>query len=235
MQHLPYQRAAQLLAEWLGAPISPATLVGFVKDGAADLDEFLDLVHEQITRSPVVHFDETDARVAGRERRLHCASTETVDVLCAERRRGTEGIDHAGVMPRFRGITFHDGWPQYRSYTDATYALCNAHYLRELLGVIEQHTTHQQSWANHMDALLRALHEDVEAAKAAGEGCLDPNHPQAILLTSHAQSPFALGQRRDRAPRQDCSRSERPPPTASAPRSAHDRREAQSRDAPRGK
>jgi len=36
-----------------------ATLVEFVKGAAADLDEFLDLVHEQIVCSPVVHFDET--------------------------------------------------------------------------------------------------------------------------------------------------------------------------------
>jgi hypothetical protein len=90
-------------------------------------------------------------------------------------RRGTEGIDNAGVMPHYHGIAVHDGWPQYRSYTQATHALCNAHHLRELLGVIEQHTDDgQQSWANHMDALLRALHEEVKAAKAAGEDWLDP-------------------------------------------------------------
>ena len=36
-RHLPYKRAAGLLADWLGAPLSPATLVAFVKDGADDL------------------------------------------------------------------------------------------------------------------------------------------------------------------------------------------------------
>jgi transposase len=168
-QHLPYQRAAQLLGDWLGALLSPATLVAFVKDAAGDLDEFLDLVHERIVCSPVVHFDETGARVAGRGRWLHCASTETLTFYALHDRRGTEGIDHAGVMPRFRGIAVHDGWPQYRSYTEVTHALCNAHHLRELMGVIEQHTDNRQSWAKHMDALLRALHEEVKDAKAAGE------------------------------------------------------------------
>jgi transposase len=173
VQHLPYQRAAQLLSDWFGAPLSPATLVGFVADGADDLDEFLDVVHEQIACSPVVHFDETGARVAGRGRWLHCASTETLTFYALHDRRGTEGIDHAGVMPRFEGIAVHDGWPQYRSYTGATHALCNAHHLRELLAIIEQHPD-GQSWASQIDVLLRALHEEVKTAKADGEDWLDP-------------------------------------------------------------
>src|ERR1019366_2256958 len=63
-QHLPNKRAAGLLAAWLAAPLSPGTLVAFVKDGADDLGAFLDRVHEQISGSPVVHFDETGVRAA---------------------------------------------------------------------------------------------------------------------------------------------------------------------------
>jgi transposase len=70
-QHLPYKRAAGLLSDWLGAPLSTGTLVAFVKDGAGDLGAFLDRVHEQIIDSPVVHFDETGVRAGGRGRWLH--------------------------------------------------------------------------------------------------------------------------------------------------------------------
>jgi transposase len=196
VQHLPYQRAAQLLADWLGAPISPATLLAFVKDGAADLDGFLEGVHEQIINSPVVHFDETGARVGGRGRWLHCASTETLTFYALHDRRGTEGIDHTGVMPRFHGIAVHDGWPQYRTYEHAIHALCNAHHLRELLAIIEQHPD-EQSWASQIDALLRALHEEVKAAKARGEDWLDPSvlagyraaYEQIIALGHHQNPP----------------------------------------------
>ncbi len=199
VQHLPYQRAARLLSDWLGAPLSPATLVAFVADGAEDLDEFLDVVHKQIIASPVAHFDETGARVAGRGRWLHCASTETLTFYALHDRRGTEGIDHTGVMPRFRGIAVHDGWPQYRSYTDVTHALCNAHHLRELLAVIEQHPE-TQSWARQIDALLRALHEEVKAAKTAGEDWLDPSvlasyraaYQQIIASANHDNPPGTI-------------------------------------------
>ena len=194
-QHLPYKRAAGLLADWLGAPLSPGTLMAFVKDGADDLNVFLDRVHEQITCSPVVHFDETGVRAGGRGRWLHSSSTEALTFYALHDRRGTEGIDHAGVLPNFRGIAVHDGWPQYRAYTSAIHALCNAHHLRELLAIIEG-DPEGQSWAAKTDMLLRALHATVEEAKAVGEQSLDPwtlagyrTAYEQIIVLGHQQNP----------------------------------------------
>jgi transposase len=194
-QHLPYKRAAGLLADWLGAPLSPGTLMAFVKDGADDLGAFLDRVHEQITCSPVVHFDETGVRAGGRGRWLHSSSTKMLTFYALHDRRGRKGIDHAGVLPHFQGVAVHDGWPQYRVYTSATHALCNAHHLRELLAVIEA-DPERQSWAVKIDVLLRALHATVENAKAIGEQSLDPwtlagyrtAYAQIVVL-GHQQNP----------------------------------------------
>jgi transposase len=194
-QHLPYKRAAGLLSDWLGAPLSPGTLMAFVKDGAEDLGVFLDRVHEQITDSPVVHFDETGVRAAGRGRWLHSSSTNTLTFYALHDRRGTEGIDHAGVLPHFQGIAVHDGWPQYRAYTNAIHALCNAHHLRELLAIIEQ-DPEGQSWAAKIDMLLRVLHATVQEAKTVGEQSLDPwtlagyrAAYEQIIVLGHQQSP----------------------------------------------
>jgi transposase len=197
-QHLPYHRAAALLADWLGAPLSAGTLARFVKAGADDLVEFLDVVHEQLVRSPVVHFDETGARAGGRLRWLHSSSTQTLTFYALHDRRGTQGIDHAGVMPRFEGIAVHDGWPQYRAYTNATHVLCNVHHLRELLGVIEQHPDDpHQSWAVLMDQLLRKLNTTVQHARTCGEDWLEPivlagyraAYEQIITLGNHQNPP----------------------------------------------
>lgn len=194
-QHLPYKRAAGLLSDWLGAPLSPGTLIAFVKDGANDLDGFLDRVHQQIIDSPIVHFDETGVRAGGRGRWLHSSSTKTLTFYALHDRRGTQGIDHAGVLPHFGGIAVHDGWPQYRAYTSATHALCNAHHLRELLAIIEQ-DPERQSWAAKIDMLLRALHATVQEAKTAGEQSLDPwtlagyrAAYEQIIVLGHQQSP----------------------------------------------
>lgn len=194
-QHLPYKRTAVLMSDWLGAPVSTGTLATFIKDAAEGLDEFLDQVHAGLISAPLVHFDETGARAGGKTRWLHCASNEQLTFYALHDRRGTEGIDHCGVMPNYRGIAVHDGWPQYRSYRDVTHALCNAHHLRELLAVIEA-DAEGQSWAVQADRFLRRLHEKVLAARDAGQDQL-PGPALAgyrrawgrIIALGHRQNP----------------------------------------------
>ena len=74
------------------------------------------------------------------------------------------------------------------------HALCNAHHLRELLGVIEEHPDDpDQSWALLMDRLLRELAGTVEYAQADGEDSLEPivlagyraAYEQIITLANH--------------------------------------------------
>jgi hypothetical protein len=106
---------------------------------AEDLRGFLDEIHAQLVTAPVAHFDETGARVQGRLRWLFCASTGRATYYSLHDKRGFDGLDHAGVLPHFTGTAVHDGFKPYRRYSAAVHALCNAHHLRELLGVIEEH------------------------------------------------------------------------------------------------
>jgi transposase len=198
-QHLPYGRAAQLLSDWIGAPLSTGTLVGFIARGAEDLGGFLQVIHDQITRSPVAHFDETGARAQGRLHWLFCSSTDRATYYSIHRSRGRPGMEHAGILENFTGTAVHDGWAPYRRYTAARHALCNAHHLRELLGVIEDPADPSQSWATQMDALLRALQITVQNAKADQQDHLDPlvlgGYRAAyaqIIATGHRQSPPRL-------------------------------------------
>ena len=121
-QHLPYARAAQLLSDWIGAPVSTATLAAFIARGAEDLQPFLDQVHAQVTAAAVAHFDETGARAQGLLRWLFCASTDRATFYSLHDKRGFDGLDHAGVLPRFTGIAVHDGFKPYRRYTNARHA-----------------------------------------------------------------------------------------------------------------
>lgn len=175
-QHLPYQRAARLLSDWIGAPVSTGTLAAFVARGAEDLGTFLDEIHAQVTAAPVAHFDETGARAEGKLRWLFSASTERATFYSLHDKRGFDGLDHAGVLPSFTGVAVHDGFKPYRNYTHLKHALCNVHHLRELLGIIEQQPDDpQQAWAVRMDRLLRDLHDAVRHARASGLDRLDPS------------------------------------------------------------
>jgi transposase len=186
-QHLPYGRAAQLLSDWIGQAVSTGTLAAFMAQGTKDLQPFLDEVHAQIVAAPVAHFDETGARADGRLRWLFVSCTDRLTYYSLHDKRGFDGLDHAGVLPGFRGIAVHDGFKPYRRYTNAEHALCNVHHLRELLGIIEPDPHDPKiAWAVRMDRLLRDLHHAVMSARTAGEEWLDPVH-QAAYRAAYAQ------------------------------------------------
>ena len=175
-QHLPYARAAAVMSDWLGMPVSTGTLAAFMGRGARDLGSFLDDVHAQITAAPVAHFDETGARAAGRLRWLFSASTSRATFFSLHDKRGFDGLNHAGVLPAFTGVAVHDGFKPYRDYANVTHALCNVHHLRELLGVIEQAAGDpQQQWAVRMDRFLRKLQTVVGHVRDAGHDRFEPD------------------------------------------------------------
>jgi transposase len=103
------------------------------------------------------------------------ASSGKYVLVTVHAKRGTEGMDAAGVLPAFTGIACHDAWAPYDSYAGvAGHALCNAHLLRELTAVTETGTPDDVIWAQQaIDALL-ALKEAAGAARAAGHDAIGP-------------------------------------------------------------
>jgi transposase len=168
-QHLPVDRAAQLLADVLGAPVATGTLAAVVGEGAARLAGFIEVVRERLAAAPVAHFDETGARVAGRLHWVHSASTASLSLFTVHPKRGKQAMDAAGVLPDFGGVAVHDGWAPYRRY-QATHALCGAHLLRELEGVTGEPG---QGWAAGMAELLVDVKLVADQARAAGGTRID--------------------------------------------------------------
>jgi transposase/uncharacterized coiled-coil protein SlyX len=176
-QHIPYDRAHRLICDLTGAEISTATLCSWVQKAAAGLTEFDEQLRSLLTDQPVVHYDETGLRIAERLRWAHATSTETLTRYTVHEKRGSEAMDDAGVLPGFRGVAVHDGFPPYRKYTKATHALCGPHHLRELIAAQEA----GQAWASGMGCLLLDTKELVEQVKAAGRKRL----PKSALLELH--------------------------------------------------
>jgi len=151
---------------------------------------FTDTVRTQLRAGPLIHFDETGLRVAGRLHWLHSAGTRGLTLLHVHRRRGREAIDTCAVLPGYRGIAVHDAWAPYDTYTSARHVLCGAHLLRELTAVVDHHTlaAAQQSstspaggwcWAGQaLDALL-AIKTLIDTAYTAGRS------PNPAALARH--------------------------------------------------
>jgi transposase len=209
-QHLPIDRAAQLLADVLGAPVATGTLAAVVAEGARGLDGFIEVVRAQLAAAPVAHFDETGARVAGRLHWVHSASTASLSLFTVHPKRGKVAMDAAGVLPGFGGVAVHDGWSPYWRYQDITHALCGAHLLRELEGIACEPG---QGWAAGMSELLVDVKLVADRARAAGLQRVDDQararlqgRYQRLLADGRAANPPPRAARRGRGRRSPAAR-----------------------------
>lgn len=173
-QFLSKKRTAQALAELFGTPVSEGTVAATARRAAGGLEEFLAQVGDRIAAAGVAGFDETGLRVAGSLHWVHCARTDKYTLITCHPKRGTKGIDDAGVLNRFRGVAVHDAWAPYDTYADAGHQLCCAHALRELAGVADATPADAGwCWATQAADALVALQKLVTEAVAAGAGAVE--------------------------------------------------------------
>jgi len=169
-QYLPVERAGELLAQVLGAPVATGTLAAITAEAAGGLGGFAAQVRAQLARAEVAHFDESGARVAGRLHWVHSASDARLSWFTVHAKRGAEAMDDGGVLPGFGGVAVHDGWAPYWRYEQAAHALCNAHHLRELE---EAAAEPGQGWAAEMAEWLSVAHAAATRARDAGAERVD--------------------------------------------------------------
>lgn len=105
------KRVAQTVADLFGVPISQGSVAALTARAAVRLEgDFLAAVRAALRAAPLVNFDETGFRVAGKLHWVHSASTGKYSLLYAHPKRGREAIDAGGVLPVFTGIAVHDAW-----------------------------------------------------------------------------------------------------------------------------
>lgn len=171
-QLLPYERASELLKDLFGEPAPRAgTLHSALRKCFEGLEETEEAIKEGLIGAKVGHFDETGLRVGGKGMWVHVASTAELTHYAVHPKRGSEATKEIGVLPSFRGIAMHDGLSSYRNYEQCEHALCNAHHLRELTFVEEEH---KQEWAGRMKVLLSEIEEAVREEAVRGGTRLAP-------------------------------------------------------------
>jgi len=158
---LPVARAAQLLTDLYGVPISAGTVQTMIGEADARLAPTVARIADAVAQADVAGADESGFRVAGSLNWLHTAVTDALTWLGLHAKRGKMAFEDFGLLYRLNGTLVHDGWASYREL-DCTHALCNAHHLRELTFV---HEECGQSWAKHMIDFLVAAHHETLAAQ----------------------------------------------------------------------
>lgn len=173
-QFLSKKRTAQALAELFGTPVAEGTVATVTRRAAGGLEEFLGVVGDRVAEAEVAGFDETGLRVAGRLHWVHCARTDKYTLITCHPKRGTKGIDDAGVLTRFRGVAVHDAWAPYDTYADVEHQLCCAHAVRELAGVVDTAPREDEwCWAEQAGDALVAMQKLVTEAITAGHDTVD--------------------------------------------------------------
>jgi transposase len=164
-QLLPYERTAETLDDLFGVCPSEGTLASAQQSAYADLEPVEQAIGAALQQADVVHVDETGQRVAGRTEWVHVISTALLTFYAHHAKRGREAIDAIGLLIGFAGRRVHDAWAPYLNLP-GLYALCNAHLLRELIGL---HEDTGQAWAQKLIRLLVRMRAAVVAAQAAGQ------------------------------------------------------------------
>jgi transposase len=165
---LSYERTAEALSDLFAIPISAGTLAGIDRRCAARLHGVVEQIRKRLMNAKVAHFDETGLSVKGELYWLHGAGTPRFTYYYPHKNRGTAAADEIGILPGLRGTAVHDNWKPYMKYGCA-HSLCNAHHIRELIGVYEQGG---QPWAQQMIGLLIEGKEAVQRAKQEGKKAL---------------------------------------------------------------
>lgn len=160
------KRTREILSGVFGIPISTGTIFSMVSRLAAALKGEVEIIRQRIRDSLIGNFDETGTRVDGNTYWVHNASNAEYTYLAISHKRGYEGMEEAGVLPDFEGVAVHDCWASYWKNKDCTHALCCAHLLRELIGVVENHP--EQTWAQSFIQLLLAMKQAKQRAVEKG-------------------------------------------------------------------
>ena len=155
-------RTHEILSSVFNIPLATGTIKNMVTRCADSLKGTHEKIRLKMTTRGLIHCDETGTRVDGNPWWVHNASDRDYTYLTINKKRGRIGMDEAGVLPHARGIIVHDCWGSYWQYPDVTHAICCAHLLRELNGVIENHP--EQTWAPKFRRLLLDMKKSRDEA-----------------------------------------------------------------------
>ena len=173
------QRTHDFLSAVLGLPISTGTITTMVQELADKVSGTRQSIFQHLMKKIVCNCDETGLRTAGKLYWLHTICNELFTYLSVQEKRGEEGMRSIGFLPEYTGIVVSDCLGSYWKFPQLSHALCNAHLLRELKGICENHLA-GQTWAVSLRSLLQEMDHCRNKAMQAGATSLPPETVDAF-------------------------------------------------------
>ncbi len=183
---LSFGKINQTFSDIYGYQLNEATCQAMVKRSAEVVP--IKEIKEQISVSEVINVDESGIKENGKLKWLHNASTAEWTYQFVHEKRGRAALsDESSVLPKFKGVAVHDCWESYFGFNRMKHAICNAHILRELNGIIENN---QSKWGWQMKRLLLRMY----VASQFGKGVIKDvsryeKKYEEILLAAEREEP----------------------------------------------
>lgn len=172
---LSIARTNEILSGVFNVPVATGTIAGMVLRCADAVDNTVTKIGQMLLDTYLAHCDETGTRVDGKTRWVHVMCSKFLTYLYLHDKRGKEAINDEGLLPVYHGIVVHDCWSSYWSCDgEFEHSVCCAHLLRELTGIIENHS--EQEWAQQFMDLLLNMKKVVDKAKESGKASLSRYH-----------------------------------------------------------
>jgi transposase len=151
---LSYRKIGQLFKDLYGFQLNESTVQTMVERTAEKMP--YQEIRNALRKLEIIKVDESGIRENGKLKWLHNASSEELTYQFVHSKRGYEALlSEESVLAEFTGIAVHDCYSSYFKFREIRHALCNAHILRELNGLVENA---RSKWGWQMQQLLTSLY-----------------------------------------------------------------------------
>ena len=189
-QFIQEDRLATSFKDLYGININTSTLCNINTKLYDNLEEYEKNTEEVLASSKLLHFDETGMRVNKELSWLHSASNKDAVIYKAHQKRGVEAMTSFYIHNEFSGIAVHDHWKSYYKIRANIHSLCNAHILRELVGVYENS---EFTWAKEMEQFLCEANNCVKLYSKEGKlpaNCLATLNQRYDIILEKAKQQY---------------------------------------------
>jgi len=154
---LPYKKIQLLFKDLFGYSINESTVFSASQSCYNNLEDTENVIKTKVSLNDVVHADETGLRIEGKLQWLHTATTTFFTYLFVHKNRGKEALESdSSILNRLNSWLVHDAWSSYFSFKNYKHAMCGAHILRELQGLVD---AEQSKWAKTFKIFLMSVYE----------------------------------------------------------------------------
>jgi len=153
---IPIKKIKQLFSDLYKYPINEATIISASEICFQNLETTEKNIGQHLLQSSTAHFDETGFRVNGKNNWLHAVTNSLFTYLYVHINRGKKALESTkSLIGQFTGWAIHDCWSSYFNFSNVKHAICGAHLLRELQGLIENGSL----WAKEFQTFLLEIYQ----------------------------------------------------------------------------